>query len=40
MLFFKTRSLARAFASKSGRKVKDLGASAPKRWAVMVLHTQ
>ena len=37
MLYFKTRSLARAFASKSGKKVKDFGASAEKRWAVVVL---
>ena len=37
MLYFKTRSLARAFAARSGRKVKDLGANNPKRWAVAVL---
>ena len=37
MLYFKTRSAARAFAAVSGRKVKDLGASAAKRWAVVVL---
>ena len=37
MLYFKTRSLARAFASKSGRKIKDFGASASKRWAVVIL---
>ena len=37
MLYFKTRSLARAFAAVSGRKVKDMGASATKRWAVVVL---
>lgn len=37
MIYFKTRSLARAFAAVSGRKVKDMGASATKRWAVVVL---
>ena len=37
MLYFKTRSLARAFAAKSGKKIKDFGADAPKRWAVVVL---
>ena len=37
MLYFKTRSLARSFAVKSGKKVKDLGAASVKRWAVFVL---
>ena len=37
MLYFKTRSLARAFANRSGRKVKDLGVAYAKRWAVFVL---
>ena len=37
MLYFKTRSLARSFAARSGRKVKDLGADNAKRWAVVVL---
>lgn len=37
MLYFKTRSLARAFAASIGRKVKDLGADKAKRWAVFVL---
>lgn len=36
MLYFKTRSLARSFASRTGRSVKDLGASANKRWGVKV----
>ena len=40
MLYFKTRSLARAFANRSGRKVKDLGAASAKRWAVVVLPTK
>lgn len=40
MLYFKTRSLARAFANRSGRKVKDLGVANVKRWAVVVLHTK
>lgn len=35
MLKFKSRSLARVFASKTGRKVIDLGASVDgSRWAV------
>ena len=38
MIYFKTRSLARAFASKSGKKLKDFGASAEKRWADIVLN--
>ena len=37
MLYFKTRSLARSFAARSGRSVKDLGAANAKRWAVVVL---
>ena len=37
MLYFKTRAAARTFAAKSGKKVKDLGTSSPKRWAVIVL---
>ena len=37
MLYFKTRSLARSFAARSGRSVKDLGAANAKRWAVFVL---
>ena len=37
MLYFKTRYLARAFAARSGRKVKDFGADSVKRWAVAVL---
>ena len=38
MLKFKTRSLARAFASRTGRKVQDLGtASNGSRWAVKVI---
>lgn len=37
MLYFKTRQHARAFANRSGRKVKDLGAASAKRWAVVVL---
>ena len=37
MLYFETRALARAFANRSGRKVKDLGAAGAKRWAVVVL---
>lgn len=37
MLKFKSRSLARAFASKTGRKVIDLGATVNgSRWAVRV----
>ena len=37
MLKFKTRSLARAFASRTGRKVQDLGNTASgSRWAVKV----
>ena len=40
MLYFKTRALARAFAARSGKKLKDFGAGAPKRWAVVVLRTQ
>lgn len=37
MLYFKTRSLARAFASRTGRKVSDLGNAANcSRWAVKV----
>ena len=40
MLYFKTRSLARAFAARSGRKIKDLGAANEKRWAVVVLPTK
>lgn len=37
MIYFKTRSLARAFANRSGRKVTDFGAGSTKRWAVIVL---
>lgn len=37
MLYFKTRSLARSFASKVNRKVYDAGAGAEKRWAVKVV---
>ena len=38
MLKFKTRSLARAFASRTGRKVTDLGNVANgSRWAVKVI---
>lgn len=37
MLFFATRTLAREFANKSGKKVSDLGSSSAKRWAVKVL---
>ena len=38
MLYFKTRSLARAFAAKAGRKVTDLGHIANgSRWAVKVI---
>ena len=37
MLKFKTRALARAFASRTGRKVTDLGTGANgSRWAVKV----
>lgn len=37
MLKFKTRSLARAFASKTGRKVIDLSAAVHgSRWAVKI----
>lgn len=37
MLYFKNRDAARAFASKANRVVTDLGADAPKRWAVQVV---
>jgi len=38
MLYFKTRSLARAFASRTGRKVQDLGSAAKgSRWVVKVI---
>lgn len=38
MLKFKTRNLARAFARKTSRKVKDLGADTiGSRWAVKVV---
>lgn len=38
MLKFKTRDLARSFARKTGRKVKDLGAdSIGSRWAVKIV---
>jgi len=37
MFFFKTRTAARAFASKTSRQVFDLGSSATKRWAVRVV---
>lgn len=38
MLKFKTRSKARAFASRTGRKVSDLGTTAScSRWAVKVV---
>lgn len=37
MLKFKTRSLARAFASRTGRKVQDMGTTAQgSRWGVKV----
>lgn len=36
MLYFRTRQDVRAFARKSGRKVKDNGKNAAKRWAVKV----
>lgn len=37
MFKFKTRSLARAFASRTGRKVQDLGTGASgSRWGVKV----
>ena len=37
LLYFKTRSLARAFASRTGSKVTDLGTGAKgSRWAVKV----
>ena len=37
MLYFKTRSKARIFASRTGRKVQDLGNTASgSRWAVKV----
>ena len=35
-LFFATRTKARTFAQASGRKVKDNGAQAAKRWSVVV----
>jgi hypothetical protein len=38
MLKFKTRSLARAFASRTGRKVHDMGSAANgSRWGVKVV---
>lgn len=37
MLYFRTRQDARDFANKAGRKVKDNGKSAAKRWAVKVI---
>jgi hypothetical protein len=38
MLYFKTRSLARAFASRTGRKVTDMGTAAKgSRWGVKVV---
>ena len=37
MLYFSTRSKARAFAAKSNHKVVDNGAGSAKRWAVKVL---
>lgn len=37
MLYFSTRSKARAFAGKSNRKVVDNGEGCAKRWAVEVL---
>ena len=38
MIKFKTRALARAFASKTGRKVTDLGSAANgSRWAVKAI---
>lgn len=37
MLYFTTRDAARAFAVRSNRTVTDLGADAPKRWAVQVV---
>lgn len=37
LMFFKTRSLARAFASRTGRKVQDMGTGANgSRWGVKV----
>ena len=37
MLYFKSRSLAREFASNKNRKFVDNGPNAQKRWAVKVL---
>ena len=38
LMFFKTRSKARAFASRTGRKVVDLGTGENgSRWAVKVI---
>lgn len=37
MLYFATRDKARAFADKTNRAVTDLGADAPKRWAVQIV---
>lgn len=37
MLYFKTRDQARAFANKTNRTMTDLGADAPKRWAVQIV---
>lgn len=41
MFFFPTRSAARAYAVKTGRKITDMGSSAAtgKRWGVKVLRT-
>ena len=38
MFFFKTRTLARSFASKTNRKATDMGTTSQqgKRWAVSV----
>ena len=37
MLYFPTRSKARAFAAKSNHKVVDNGEGSVKRWAVKVV---
>lgn len=37
MFFFRTRTLARAFAKETGKKFVDLGKDADRRWAVKVL---
>jgi len=37
MIYFSSRLLARQFASKAGKSVKDLGKTSAKRWAVIVV---